>query len=218
MKKIILSVFVVGALLTSCGDSAVEASDAENVELVQGEETMEYSTVKEGSLLKWSATHFGGVGERYGVINITNSSVLVNNGQLSNVNAEIDMNSFTVDSFSEEEAEDAEQLKGHLQGKDFFDIETYPTSTFELTKIESAEGDYNSTLTGNLTIMAETKSITFKANVSVSDTEVSIHSEDFIIDRTDWNLSYHIEGSEGVPIDYIIANELGFTINMTVSK
>ena len=218
MKKIILSVFVVGALLTSCGDSAVEASDAENVELVQGEETMEYSTVKEGSLLKWSATHFGGVGERYGVINVSSSSVLVNNGQLSNLDAVIDMKSFTVDNFSEEEAEDAGKLAGHLQSPDFFDVENNPTSKFELTKIESAEGDYNSTLTGNLTIMAETKSITFKANVSVSDTEVSIHSEDFIIDRTDWNLSYHIEGSEGVPIDYIIANELGFTINMTVSK
>ena len=173
MKKIILSVFVAGALLTSCGDSAVEANDAENVELVQGEGTMEYSTVKEGSLLKWSATHFGGVGERYGVISMSSSSVLVNNGELSNVTAEIDMNSFTVDSFSEEEAADAEQLKGHLQGKDFFDIETYPTSKFELTSVESSEGDYNSTLTGNLTIMEATKSITFKANVSISDTEVS---------------------------------------------
>lgn len=219
MKKVILSVFVLGAILSSCSNGTqVEASDAENVELVENEATVEYTTINESSKLDWRATHLGGVGERFGIISLKDASFLVNNGVLSNAKVDIDMLSLSVDSFSEEEAEQKENLTGHLLADDFFKTETYPTSTFELTSIESTEGDYNSTLTGNLTILDATKSITFNANVNVSDESVSMVSEKFIIDRTDWGLSYHIEGSEGVPVDYIISNDLEFTINVTIEK
>ena len=73
-------------------------------------------------------------------------------------------------------------------------------------------------VTGNLTILDVTKSITFKANISINENEVSVISEDFSIDRTEWGLTYHVEGSEGVPVDYLIANDIGFTINLTVTK
>ena len=219
MKKVILSVFVLGAILSSCSNGTqVEASDAENVELVENEATVEYTTINESSKLDWRATHLGGVGERFGIISLKDASFLVNNGVLSNAKVDIDMLSLSVDSFSEEEAEQKEKLTGHLLADDFFKTETYPTSTFELTSIESTEGDYNSALTGNLTILDATKSITFNANVNVSDESVSMVSEKFIIDRTDWGLSYHIEGSEGVPVDYIISNDLEFTINVTIEK
>jgi polyisoprenoid-binding protein YceI len=73
-------------------------------------------------------------------------------------------------------------------------------------------------LTGNLTIMDITKSITFKANVSVSDANISVKSEDFAVNRTDWNLTYNTEGTAGVPVDYLIANDVGFTIDVTLNK
>lgn len=219
MKKVILSIFVLGAILSSCSSGTqVEASDAENVELVENEATVEYTTINESSKLDWRATHLGGVGERFGIISLKDASFLVNNGVLSNAKVDIDMLSLSVDSFSEEDAEQKEKLTGHLLADDFFKTETYPTSTFELTNIESTDGDYNSTLTGNLTILDATKSITFNANVNVTDESVSMVSEKFIIDRTDWGLSYHIEGSEGVPVDYIISNDLEFTINVTIEK
>lgn len=219
MKKVILSIFVLGAILSSCSNGTqVEASDAENVELVENEATVEYTTINESSKLDWRATHLGGVGERFGIISLKDASFLVNNGVLSNAKVDIDMLSLSVDSFSEEDAEQKEKLTGHLLADDFFKTETYPTSTFELTNIESTDGDYNSTLTGNLTILDATKSITFNANVNVTDESVSMVSEKFIIDRTDWGLSYHIEGSEGVPVDYIISNDLEFTINVTIEK
>ena len=218
MKKIVLSLAVLGMALTSCSDGTqVEASDAENVNLVETAETVSYNNVKEGSKLDWGASHFGGAAPRFGIISLKSAEFLVNDDALTNANVEIEMSTLRVDNFGEDTVQQA-KLTGHLLNGDFFDVENHPTSSFELTGTEATEGDYNSMLTGNLTIMGITKSITFKANVNISDDEVSMISEKFILDRTDWELVYNIEGSEGVPIDYIISNDLEFTIDVAVSK
>lgn len=219
MKKVTLTVLTIGVIFASCSNNGkqVEANEAETVEIVKSEETTEFKTVKEGSNVDWRASHLGGVQPRYGKISLKSAELLVNDNQLSNATVVLDMSSFTVDSF--EGDEDSEnKLTGHLKSPDFFNVEAHPTSTFELTNIEAAEGDYNSTVTGNLTIMGTSKSITFSADVTISENEVSIKSEDFAVNRTDWGLTYNVEGTEGVPVDYLIANDLGFTINVTVTK
>jgi polyisoprenoid-binding protein YceI len=130
----------------------------------------------------------------------------------------MDMAAFTVDNFGDDKKSQAE-LTGHLQSQDFFEIEKFPTTTFDLARINPTKTDgFNSEITGNLTIKGVTKSITFKANVSVTAEKVSIVSEDFAVDRTDWGLLYNVEGTEGVPADYLIANDIGFTIDVNVSK
>lgn len=218
MNKIVLSLAVIGLALTSCSDGTqVEASDAANVNLIENAKTITYGNVDESSKLDWGASHLGGAAPRFGIISLKSAEFLVNDNLLTNANVEIDMSTLRVDNFGEDTASQ-NQLTGHLVSADFFDVPNHPTSSFELTGIESIEGDFNSTLTGNLTIMNISKSISFKANVDVSDNEVSMKSEKFILDRTDWELVYNIEGSEGVPIDYIISNDLEFTIDVTVSK
>ena len=109
-------------------------------------------------------------------------------------------------------------MEGHLKSADFFNIEKYPTARFELTKVKENKGDYNSKITGNLTILETTKSISFNANIAVLDNSVAINSEDFSVNRQDWKLSYHTEGDVGVPKDYLITNAIGFTINVAVTK
>lgn len=217
MKKII-AVFALAAGLSACTDNgrAVESGDAEKVEVTKTETTSTFKTVKSGSAIDWRASHLGGVQPRFGKIFAKSAEVLVNGGKITNAKVVMDMASFTVENFEDEESK--KKLTGHLQGDDFFKIATHPTATFELTKIDAAEGDYNSTITGNLTILDATKSITFKGNVATSETEVTIKSEDFAVNRTDWNLTYNVEGTEGVPADYIIANDIGFTINMALTK
>jgi polyisoprenoid-binding protein YceI len=128
----------------------------------------------------------------------------------------MDMNNFTVENFEDQESID--KLAGHLKSDDFFKVATYPVSTFELATITSQEGDYNSMITGNLTILGVTKSIAFNANVMVSDASVSVKSEDFVVNRTDWGLTYNTEGTAGVPADYLISNDIGFTIDITLNK
>ncbi|MDG1476074.1 MAG: YceI family protein [Vicingaceae bacterium] len=219
MKKTTLVALLFGAFLASCSDSGkkVEASDAAEVETVQTEETVTYNKIKDGSYLDWRASHLGGVEPRFGKMYTSSASVLVNNGVVSNAIIEVDMNTLTVENFGDD-AETTAKLTGHLLSPDLFNTEMYPTSKFELTNITEGTGGFNSSVTGNLTILDATKSITFNANVTVSDNEVSVVSEDFAITRQDWNIVYHTEGDEGVPAEYIIANDIGFTINVTLTK
>jgi polyisoprenoid-binding protein YceI len=219
MKKVTLTVLTIGIIFASCSNNGkqVEANEAKTVEIVKNEVTTELKTIKENSNVDWRASHLGGVQKRFGKISLKSAELLVNDNHLSNATVTLDMSSFTVDNFVDDE-ESTNKLRGHLMSDDFFNVEVYPTSTFELTNIETVEGDYNSTIIGNLTIMETTKSISFNANVTVSENEVSIQSEDFAVNRTDWGLTYNVEGTEGVPVDYLIANDLGFTINVTVTK
>jgi len=219
MKKTTLVALVFGAFLVSCSDNGkqVEAGDAETVEMVQTETTVEYKTIKEGSYFDWRASHLGGVEPRFGKMYAKTAEILVNNGAVTNASIEVDMTTLTVENFGDD-AETTAKLTGHLLSPDLFNTEVYPTSKFELTSITEGTGEYDSSITGNLTILDVTKSITFNANVTVSESEVSVVSEDFAINRQDWGIIYHTEGDEDVPAEYIIANDIGFTINVSLTK
>ncbi len=218
MNKVLIAMMLIAGL-TACSDMGkkAETGEAQKVETKKTVETVIYTKVLEGSQMDWRAAHLGGLEPRFGKVFLSNAEVMVTGGQLTNAKAVIDMNSFTVENFGDDE-KSTNDLTGHLKSGDFFNVAENPTSTFELTKVEAAKGDYNSTLTGNLTIMGTTKSIAFNGNVSISETEVSIKSEDFSVDRKDWGLVYNVEGTEGVPANYIIADDLGFTIDIKVSK
>ena len=219
MKKLTVSLIAIAAIFASCGGKGekAETSDAEAVETIQTDATVTYETIKDGSYMNWKASHLGGVQERFGNIFFNKATFSVTDGALTNAKVAVDMSSLTVENFPEGD-EKIDKLTGHLLGQDFFNTETYPNSTFELTGIEAIEGEFNSEVTGNLTMLDKTKSITFKANVMVEDDAVAIASENFSVDRTNWGLSYHIEGSEGVPVDYLIDNEIGFKIDITATK
>ena len=56
------------------------------------------------------------------------------------------------------------------------------------------------------------------STVEISDNGVSITSQTFEIDRSNWELTYNTEGAEGVVADYAIMNEIAFTIHANVTK
>jgi len=217
-----LSFFIVLLALTlmvSCSDSgkAAKTKDAEKVAVVKTNNTSSFKTIKDNSHVAWRASHLGGVQKRFGKISVKDATLLVNNGKLSNATVIIDMAKLTVENFPAGAAETG-KLTGHLKSPDFFNITKFPTSKFELTNLQQSSGPFNSSVTGNLTILGVTKSITFNANVKISDNEVTVKSEDFTIDRRDWGLSYNTEGTAGVPVDYLISNDIGFTIDVALTK
>jgi polyisoprenoid-binding protein YceI len=218
MRKTILSLAIIGVMFfASCGGNAVETQDAQNVEQTNSVTAVEFSQVAEGSHIAWRASHLAGVQPRFGRVFIKEASVKSDNGAVSNAKIVLDMSNFTVENFGDD-AESTQKLLGHLQSDDFFKIAKFPTSTFELIKIEAGSGEFNSNLTGNLTILDVTKSISFMANITVAENEISIKSEDFKVDRREWGLTYNTEGTKGVPTDYLIADEIGFTIDMKLVK
>jgi polyisoprenoid-binding protein YceI len=216
MKKFIIPALLFAAVMTtSCGSNAVEASDAKEVKEVAITGT--YNVLGDHNHVDWKAWHLGKTGERFGKVSLQNAEASVNDGSLVGGKFVMDLTALTVENFGDDTAQN-EKLKGHLTSGDFFLTDSFPTATFEITGVDTTSGDFNSVLTGNLTIKGLSKSISFKSNVDITVDAISIASETFEVNREDWGLTYHNEGTVGVPADYLIANEIAFTIHANMTK
>lgn len=74
-----------------------------------------------------------------------------------------------------------------LKSADFFDVEQFPSSTFESTVVKATETGYE--ITGNLDLHGVTKSLTFPAVINVSEDSLTAEAE-FTINRQDFGLKY----------------------------
>ena len=95
---------------------------------------------------------------------------------------------------------DNDRVTGHLKSPDFFNAAKFPISTFTLTSIEPSGGQNTNTVTGNLDLHGVTKSITFPADVQITDDAVTVKAQ-FAINRKDFNINY-----PGKPNDLIRDN------------
>jgi polyisoprenoid-binding protein YceI len=123
---------------------------------------------------KVTGSHEGGFKSFGGEFSIANGS-LAGTGQ----KITIDMNSIWSDS---------EKLTGHLKNEDFFNVEKYPQSTFELTSVKTGENNTYQ-VSGNLTLLETTKNITFPATVTINGETADIHAM-FDINRKDFGVVY----------------------------
>ena len=82
---------------------------------------------------------------------------------------------------------DNERLTGHLKSADFFAVGEFPMTTFDITAVEPAGANF--TVTGNLTLHGITKSISFPADVQITDEDVRLQAE-FFIKRFDFDIKY----------------------------
>jgi polyisoprenoid-binding protein YceI len=215
MKKFILPALLAVALMTSCGSNAVEATDALEVE--QTAITATYSTLGDHNHVDWKAWHLAKTGERSGSVMIQSAEISVNEGALAGGKFVFDLANLTVTNFGEDTVQN-EKLRGHLTSGDFFLTDSFPTATFEITSVDTMSGDFNSKISGNLTIKGISKNISFNANVEITEAAVSMTSESFEVNREDWGLTYNAEGTVGVAADYLISKEIEFTIHSSVTK
>lgn len=83
---------------------------------------------------------------------------------------------------------DSDKLTAHLKNADFFDVEKFPESTFDVTEIKK-DSDTAYTVSGNFTLHGVTKNISFPATVSQNGDKVNINSK-FDIKRKDFKIEY----------------------------
>jgi len=126
----------------------------------------------------------------FGHVKFESGEVTLKNGELESGSFVVDMSSLVV-----EDLKDAEQnayLSNHLKNADFFEVDTFPTSSFEITRVSlDDDGDFNTLIDGNLTIKGVTKPISIKAKVETDkDGVVRIKSEKKDINRQDFGVSY----------------------------
>ncbi|MBC1357047.1 YceI family protein [Listeria booriae] len=126
--------------------------------------------------------------------------------------------SFTVDAASIDTRQ--EQRDGHLKSPDFFDVEKYPSITFQSTNIV-ADGSNEYKVTGDLTIRTITKPITF--SVEYEGTSKDPMSGNMVagfegtgkFNRKDFELNYNAVLETG---GVLIGDEVKLNIQIEVSK
>lgn len=90
---------------------------------------------------------------------------------------------------------DKEKLTKHLKSPDFFDVQKFPTATFQSTEIKKEGAGH--IISGDLTLHGVTQRISFPATIDASGSEVSANAE-FSINRKDFGITY-----PGMPDDLI---------------
>jgi len=84
------------------------------------------------------------------------------------------------------------KLTGHLKNADFFETDKYPTSSFTSTKIEVTE-EGKCTITGDLTLHGESKSISFPAEFQFAKEGLTLSSQ-FKLDRSMFGMDKMLSG------------------------
>lgn len=211
------------AAVVSCKKSETDSTVTKEQQEVAAQSGAQYQADSATSVVKWNATHKGGMAPRYGTLSLQNGTVSVENGAVTGGEFTIDLNSLKVDPASVTEADKKpEDLAGHLKSADFFDVEKYPTAKFEITSVapfdaakdqSKLEGATN-IVSGNITLKDKTINVTFPAKITVTDAALEL-AANFTVDRSAWNLTY---GAEGDPKDWAISKDIDIALDLKAKK
>lgn len=129
----------------------------------------------------------------------------------------------TVDmkTIADEDLKDAaynKKLVGHLSSDDFFKVEKFPESKFVLKSIKQKGAKDEFEVTGDLTMIGKTESVTFPAKISVEN-GVLKGSGTMTIERLKWGLQYG-SGSifKSLTADKIINDTFELKLNIVAKK
>ncbi len=224
MKKRVLNfVLVAGITFGSVAckndkENKVEPGEAQQA-AVAGEEAMTYEIDTTQSTIEWRGTK--PTGEHQGTINIQDGTLMATMEEITSGRVVIDMNSINVtdEGIDPDDKTSLENhLKGTVEGKetDFFNVNKFPTATFEITGVTEENGQ--KMLQGNLTLKEETKNIQFPVNSNLDGETITLESETFTIDRTDWGVNYGSKSVFDNLGDKFISDEMELTINVTARR
>lgn len=225
MKKLLVIAAVASVILASCGGANGDKAQTGTEQQVAEQKGATFTVDTAVSSIQWKGYHKGGFDPRFGTLK-SEGTVSVEEGVITAGSFVIDMNSVLTNASSVDPAKSGGKtsvdLDGHLKTADFFEVEKYPTSKFEITgvaafdaaKDKSVIADATNVISGNLTIKDKTVNVSFPAKIVVTDNEVSVQSK-FTINRQDWGLAY---GTEGDPKDWMISQEVDMELNITAKK
>lgn len=214
MKQLFV-LLIATTLFVGCKNE--KAEDAKDV--ADGSETAAtYAVDAESSTIEWMGSKPTG-DNHTGTIALSDGTFQVENGAIVSGTTTIDMTSITV---TDLEGEKKDWLEGHLKGMTddeeknghFFSVKEFPTGKFEVTSFSSENG-----LEGNLTLKGITKSVKVPVSVTEADDVLTITSEKFTINRTDWDIKFS-SGSffKDLAADKIIKDEIELSLKVVAKK
>ncbi len=130
--------------------------------------------------------HIGhaGVSRTHGRFNEARGTITADPANPANTSFDIAINATSVDTGNE-------KRDNHLRSPDFLDVKQFPAMTFKSTKVEKAEDGL--TVTGNLTIHGQTRSITLTMKGgTVTEMPPGVkrigYTGEFTINRSDYGM------------------------------
>lgn len=169
--------------------SALTIGTAASAHTVGDETSTKYTIDTKTSKVVWTATKIGG--SHTGGIDIARGSLTTKNNNASTANIVMDMKS--IHNTDLEDASYKAKLEGHLKSDDFFAVEKFAESSFNVSgfsPIENAKnGAANYTIKGDLTIKGITHAISFPGIVKISGTEAVVTGK-LTFDRSKWDVKY----------------------------
>lgn len=221
--KLLAFLLVTAAVAVSCGSGseASEVSQAQEVsEMVGGT----FNVDAAASSIVWKGEKFSGDAHN-GTINISEGTLAVADGAITGGSFTIDMNTIAV---TDDMPEDKKgYLIGHLAGTsgdskkdvDFFQVTKYPTSKFEITKVEAVTGmeGFTHAISGNLTMLDSTHNVTFNANVAIEDGKLTATTDNFTFDRTLWGITFMSSSLKGMIKEQALKDEITISVKLTAN-
>ncbi|PVW14548.1 YceI family protein [Marixanthomonas spongiae] len=221
MKKTIINSMLIAFIAigaVSCNDSKNEAKTSEAKTVAEAtNEAVDYKVDAGASTIKWHGTK--PTGSHHGTIDIAEGTLMVKGNAVEAGKFVIDMKTINDEDLEGEKKANLEaHLMGTVEGKegDFFNVNKYPTATFQLTAIE-AMGDH-SMVKGNLTIKDKTNHIEFPATVNMDVDKITLESKPFTIDRTKWGVNYGSKSVYDNLGDKFISDDIELTVSLVAKK
>ncbi|RQW89282.1 MAG: sulfurtransferase [Geobacter sp.] len=130
--------------------------------------------------------------KHFGTIAMSDGEITVKEGEVTNGSITLDMR--TIKNCDLRDQEENSLLVHHLKSDDFFDVERFPTASFDLLEcgvlVGATPGSPNYFIRGKLTLKDVTKEVSIPANIVPGDNGSIRAQACFDIDRTEWNINY----------------------------
>ena len=139
------------------------------------------------SKVQWFAEKV--TGKHNGTITLSGGTIFNDHGQLKG-KVDMDMTTIVVTDLT---GDKKGKLEGHLKSEDFFSIQKFPSSNFEITSVAPKEGvvagEPNFIVMGKMTIKGITNEISFPALIKFEGTKMMTKA-DVKIDRSKFDIRY----------------------------
>lgn len=228
--KILQNVFapaLIAVSMVACNsapEESVEVSDEQAVTAPEeGSIITTYTAQAEGDEVMWKGYNTYSDGEHYGTIQVSEGTFEVADDAIEGGSFTIDMGS--IHSVDLDGSDMYPKLVGHLKSPDFFAVDSFPTSTFQITKVvvapESDTTNATHHVSGNLTMRGITKNITIPATVAMENGTLSFETPEFVIDRSKWNVRFRSTSFAefaDVAKDKLIDNNMVLKVDLDAKK
>ena len=162
----LLIIFIFTILLTGCANNKESATDNQQIKTtkISNINKGDYIVNKDLSTIKWTGKEIT-TKSHYGILDLKEGSIYVNNDGIISGKVVIDMNSINCLDMS---GRGKNRLEGHLRSDDFFGVNSYPEANLSFTSW-SVNNLGKILYKGDLTIKNITHPITFSGSVKKID-------------------------------------------------